>query len=161
MYDTSHILEHHGVKGQKWGVRRNLKSAAFYNSKAERHEKLAARPTNKPTAKGHLKKAAQYRKQANIQTTKANSKMAKYQSRSREKSWEESYNSRSHMSDQELRSAVNRLQLENQFRQQVKTAAQSDHTLAKQIVQQNTSQAVNQVGQAVIKKSLKAAALAT
>lgn len=122
MYDTSHILEHHGVKGQKWGVRRHLKS------------KSSSRSVQRQEAKA---------------------------SRQREKSWKKEYQSRGKMSDAELRSAVSRLQLENQFRQQVKTAAKSDHALAKQIVQQNTSQAVNQVGQAVIKKSLKAAALAT
>lgn len=36
-YDTSHILEHHGIKGQKWGVRRNIKSTSSHSSESEHH----------------------------------------------------------------------------------------------------------------------------
>lgn len=41
----------------------------------------------------------------------------------REKSWKNTYEKRSKMSDEQLRKAVNRLQLENQFAQQVQTAS--------------------------------------
>lgn len=41
MYDTSHILEHHGIKGQKWGVRKSIHNAST-NHKAKKDAKRYA-----------------------------------------------------------------------------------------------------------------------
>lgn len=131
MYDTSHILEHHGVKGQKWGVRRNTHSVSSHTSK--RAQKKAARHAV------HEEKKA---------------------SRKREKSWQSTYNNRSKMTDQELRSALTRIQLENQLRSEVAKAGTSQYKYGKQIAQNSANQAVSAATSAAIKKALKAAAAA-
>lgn len=114
-------LTHHGVKGQKWGVRRRIQLASG-------------------------------QRQAQRQIAK--------ESKAREQSWTKTYNNRSKMSDQELRRSVQRLQLENQLRQQVALAnpktksagRQAIERVGGQVLSQVASQAASALAQQAIKK---------
>lgn len=97
------FLAHHGVLGQKWGVRRSRPSSIG----PSRSEK---RKTKKQEARFNEAK-------------KKYVKEAQAASNNREKQWAKTYRHRDKMTDVELRAAVNRLQLENQMAQQVSIAA--------------------------------------
>lgn len=97
------FLAHHGVLGQKWGVRR----ARSTSSKPSRSEKRKAK-----------KAEARFN-----EAKKKYVKEAQAASNNREKQWAKTYRHRDKMTDAELRAAVSRLQLENQMAQQVNTAA--------------------------------------
>ena len=114
------IIEHHGVKGQKWGVRRKAAKAARVAAKVQKKDSVA-----------------------------------------RAKSWNKAYQTRSKMSDSELRSAVNRLQLENQFAQQAAIASAGATSSGKKYIARFANQTMNaaagQASQALAKKAIKSA----
>lgn len=80
-------LEHHGIKGQKWGVRRYQNKDGSYTDIGRKRYKNEPRHTGKDDP---IKKAREDRKRA--------------------------YENRRLLSDEELRARINRLNLEKQFR---------------------------------------------
>ena len=130
------ILMHHGIKGQKWGVRKATRVAG--GSAGSKHRSSIG---------------------AYVQTRSAN--------KARAKQWRSQYNNRGKMSTEELRRAVNRLNLENQFDAATKQAmASSSNTVfskykdqyingAMQGAVNNTNQVGNRVGQAAARAMIK------
>lgn len=80
-------LEHHGIKGQKWGIRRYQNKDGSYTDAGRKRYKNGPRHTGKDDP---IKKAREDRKRA--------------------------YENRRLLSDEELRARINRLSLEKQFR---------------------------------------------
>ncbi len=132
MDDMSDSIEHHGVKGMKWGQRKVT--------------------TN--TGPKHKSSLGTY-----IQTRNAN--------KTRAKQWRSQYNNRGSMSTEELRRAVKRLNLENQFDAATKQAmASSSQSVFSKYKQQyingaiqgavnTTNQVGNRVGQAAATAMIK------
>lgn len=89
-------LEHAGVKGMKWGVRKAVKSRA--------------------------------------------------NSAKRERSWTKQYRERDKMSDDQLRSVVNRLRLENDFAQLAGRASKGQRKMAKDMIKTASSIAMSDTG---------------
>lgn len=80
-------LQHHGVKGQKWGIRRKSPSG----SSEGKPKKLSKKE----------------RKKAALKMVEESDKRAK--------SWRKDYTKRSELSNTELKSKIDRLRLENEF----------------------------------------------
>lgn len=130
------ILMHHGIKGQKWGVRKATRVAG--NGK---------RPRGQSSISNYF------------QTKNAN--------KARAKQWRSQYNNRGEMSTEELRRAVYRLNLENQFDAATKQAmASSSKSVFSKYKDQyingtiqgavnNTNQVGNRVGQAAARAMIK------
>ena len=116
---NSASIEHHGVKGQKWGVRRRVQA-------------LVGRSGQVP-------------------------KSAESASKSREKSWKKVYANRASMSTAELREHVNRLNLENQLKQQVSIASPAKKSAARQIITQVGTTLIKNIAQQQGEQLLKAA----
>ena len=133
---ASDSIEHHGVKGMKWGQRK------------------ATRVVGNSTGSKRKSSIGSY-----VQTHYAN--------KTRAKQWRSQYNNRGSMSTEELRRAVNRLNLENQFDAATKQAmASSSKTVfskykdqyingAMQGAVNNTNQVGNRVGQAAARAMIK------
>ena len=125
-------IEHHGVKGMKWGQHKVTR--------------VAGGSTGSSIG-------------AHIQT--------RYANKARAKQWRSQYNNRGKMSTEELRRAVNRLNLENQFDVATKQAmASSSKTVFSKYKDQyingaiqgavnNTNQVGNRVGQAAARAMIK------
>lgn len=128
------ILEHHGVKGMKWGVRRDRKG-------------------------GGIKKAASSFKKSRALTK---------ESRKRERSWSKAYKKRGRMSDDELRNALNRLRMENEFARLATEATASQRKKTKAYISAVSNLPVDKSGttlksalaKQVVKKATVAAASA-
>ena len=133
---ASDSIEHHGVKGMKWGQRK------------------ATRVTGGTAGSKHKSSIG-----ASVQTHYAN--------KARAKQWRSKYNNRGEMSTEELRRAVNRLNLENQFDAATKQAmASSSKTVfskykdqyingAMQGAVNTTNQVGNRVGKAAATAMIK------
>lgn len=109
MTEIEEILEHHGIIGQKWGVKRRIAKA-----------------------------------QAKASTD-------------REKSWKDSYEKRSSMTTAQLRSKVNRLQLENQYKQEVEKARpKSQSIISKYLTKPLANEAAASVRSTILKYATSA-----
>lgn len=90
------ILEHYGVKGMRWGIRKS-------------RVKTGSRSSSKRAAR---KAATVARKKANAASRKTGA------------AWNKKYSYRSSMSDRDLKRAVERLRLENEFGSQLSRSQQ-------------------------------------
>lgn len=86
------IIEHHGIKGMRWGIRSRRPVGELSPRKQRRLEKKA---------------------------DKKRMRMIRKQSRDSFKNYEKQYATRSSMSTQEMQKAVERLRLENEFKRQL------------------------------------------
>lgn len=108
-YQSDEYIYHHGIKGMKWGIRKAQNIVAGIRARKKQQPDGRVGPVVNKTLDGK-------------QTRKMSSKKANKLSAEREKEWRRVYNNRSNMTNEELSSALKRLNLENQFAQQVKTA---------------------------------------
>ena len=106
-YDDSNYLEHYGVKGMKWGVRKDGKPQGYQGGKSSRKKSkssISGMLDPEKRAKRRLEKA---QKKFRVNQTKA--KAAAYEKASQKS------NNVSSWSDEELRQAVARLDLEKRY----------------------------------------------
>lgn len=116
------LLEHSGVKGMKWGVRKAVKSykKARKQSKArkvktkieedEMRKAVKAKIVNQVDSDGNLPRT--------IRPTATNSK-------AREKEWKKIYKDRGSMTDAEIKNSLSRLKLENELQKAASSASEA------------------------------------
>lgn len=120
--DVNDYLEHHGVRGMKWGIRK-ARTSSSSSSIAKKIKSLTEKKKQKP--KESFTEGGK-RKADNVITEKdrkARQRQLKNESAIREKDWQKLYLKRSQMGDRELQLALNRLKLENQLAKEVSTAS--------------------------------------
>lgn len=105
-------ISHAGVLGMKWGVRRGRNASGKATSGTDEGKSSTFLKGGKQSAD----------KTATEKVRKSVMKQIKSKSAKREKDWESIYLKRERISDDELKRALNRIQLENQLSQQVQTA---------------------------------------
>ena len=109
------FLMHHGIKGQKWGIRRTPEQLGHYIERKEKKISFYQKKANEARAKGNSKLYYKYlekQKKANRLIEKARSKMPKAQER------EEKYQIK-----QEKKEARHQAKLEKQKEQFLRTAS--------------------------------------
>ena len=116
-------LYHHGVVGMKWGVRRSRPSGASSRSTATKAR------TSKASSKGP--QPYTYKSKAQIRREKRRKKVAA-------------------MSDDELRSEINRLQMEKQYRELTMTKDERAEQQAKQFIQKRAEVAASRLADQAI-----------
>ena len=119
---TNEELEHSGVKGMKWGVRKAVKSykkarkqskARKVRSKIEEDEMrkaVKAKIVNQVDSDGNLPRT--------IRPTATDSKR-------REKEWKKIYKDRGSMTDAEIKNSLSRLKLENELQKAASSASEA------------------------------------
>ena len=157
-------LEHHGVKGQKWGVKRYVKEAGFNRTSMYTHPIISAKSNTRNLIKHPLsaqyggkaylndtnneirtkiaeKKSAKIKKNTGNKTPEVKSnassrKSAKIKKATGKKMSEVKSNDSASLSTAELREKVNRLTLENQLRQQESIAHPAKKSVVKKVISQ-------------------------
>lgn len=109
IYSNPNYLEHHGVKGMKWGVRKQDNSnpfSSFFNSREKSKHPLAA-------------KASGLKNDKNVNKIIKNNNEGVKRERDFEKehSREKIFNDSKNLSDDDLKKAISRMNLERQYRQ--------------------------------------------
>lgn len=129
-------LQHHGVKGMRWGVRKKRTSSSSGKSKKE---KKLSKKDKKNAEKAH----------------KSNEKK---RSSSRSAAWRKVYENRGRMTDAELNRAVQRLRLENELNKMTKPPESYSSIIKNELKSQiakEGSKLVVQAGSSYLKDSLK------
>lgn len=125
LYDTGDVIEHHGVKGMKWGVRRYQNKDGSLTSEGRKHvqnesgsgvkaigskissaaskaAKAVSKKTHEYRVKRAEKKAIEKEKRSEIRSNKKNDKTAR--------------KNPLNMTDQELQKTIDRMKLEKEYR---------------------------------------------
>ena len=124
-------LVHSGIKGMKWGVRRYQNSDGSLTPEGRKRYGSGAE-------KRHI--FSKKKTVAKTKSTKAKS--------SSEKSYKE-------MSDDELRKAINRLQLEKQYRELTPKQTSAGRRFMKSVMNDVVAPAAKNVGKAYLEKQLR------
>ena len=136
---TNEELEHSGVKGMKWGVRKAVKSykkarkqskARKVRSKIEEDEMrkaVKAKIVNQVDSDGNLPRT--------IRPTTTDSKR-------REKEWKKIYKDRGSMTDAEIKNSLSRLKLENELQKASSSASEAQRKQRAEMV----SMAIKAIG---------------
>ena len=120
-------LEHHGVKGMKWGVR---KAAKKYKSS---REKSKARKAKSKIEEDEMRKAA---KAKIIERIDADGNFTRTvrptatDSKKREKEWKKIYKNRGNLSDAEIQNTLKRLKWENELQKAANSASEEQRKAA-------------------------------
>lgn len=130
---TPSDLEHHGVKGQKWGVRRKIKSGVttaknevkLRNDSAKRERSWAKTDVSKMST-------SQLRNQAS--RVRLENELKRHARGTGNKTVKREYLNRSKIDDATLRKRVERLNLEREFNKSAKLSSKSQRDLAKSII---------------------------
>lgn len=130
--DFETFLEHHGVKGQKWGVRRTPEQLGHKPSTRKRKTTSTTKSTAAKKRKVR-RKLSGLRKKKKVTTTKKVYRDAK------------SY------TDEDLARAVRRLQLENQYNQLVRDVSKKQKSQGQKVVES----LLNDVVVGAVKKTAK------
>ena len=119
--DNYDDILHYGVPGMKWGVRKSGASSSSGKKKSPNSKKISSRQNLLENMKSKFSKTKEVGDKV---------KTAKEIDKEHNQEILKAYKKRSQMSDDELRSATNRLQLENAYKREVSAATQ-DYVNAK------------------------------
>lgn len=125
--DYRDYLQHHGVKGMKWGIRRGSKS-----TKKSRHKTKTISRIQQQS-----KKRKQNRYNRNHPTKEALMKST---------SAKQIYKHRSELTDQELRNRINRIQME----QQLSSLSKKEQRIGRNVVSKFSNRYANQLTNAAV-----------
>ena len=120
-------LEHHGVKGMKWGVHKARKS---YKS---HREKVKAKKAKSRIEEDEMRKAA---KAKIIERIDENGNFTRtirptsVDSKKREKEWKKIYKNRANLSDAEIQNTLKRLKWENELQKAANSASEEQRKAA-------------------------------
>lgn len=128
-YDLDDIIEHHGVKGMKWGVRRTKEQLQStkrerswgYQDQSKLSDKELQKTVDRLQNEAHMQRltkqlSSSYSKKAIQRALKLKVKESK-ELRKKSKELNREYQLRNTLSDAELKTKVQRLQLEGRFDQ--------------------------------------------
>lgn len=121
-------IRHAGVKGMKWGIRKSVENRLASIKSGMKKVGSSSQTTADPSGVRKIKSGKM--------------KKIKAASSEREKNWEKIYLGRSALTNAEMTKALNRMNLENQFAQQVNAAKQLNPTPAKKSLYENMTGAV-------------------
>ena len=145
--DYRDYLQHHGVKGMKWGVRRSSKS-----TKKSRHKTKTKTGSHKPKAISRIQQKNKKRKQKRYDFNHP-TKEALMESTSAT----QIYKHRSKLSDQELRNRINRIQMEQQLSTLSKKEQRMGRTMAGKFANQYANRLTNAAVAAAVGATIAAA----
>lgn len=138
--DTTTELKHHGVLGMRWGVRKDDRSSGRPQGAASRKKAPLA----------SVRKAVGSRKKSAVDEKKTETaKSTKSTASDSNSSQQNALSSNNSMSDQELRDAINRLQMEKTYKQLIAernpAPAAKSQSAIKKIIADSTKQAAGQI----------------
>ena len=153
---TQNELYHHGIKGQRWGIRRYQNPDGSLTTAGRRKQAKAQAKAIQKEAKARVKAIKEQKKnQAIVEKAenKANLKISKAMSDS--KSSESKPKSIKDMSDDEIRNKINRIKLERELQsltpKEVSKGKQFVDSLAKDVI----TPAAKNVGRQYLEKTMK------
>lgn len=114
--DFETFLQHHGIKGQKWGVRRTP-------------EQLGHKPS------GKKRKASSTTKIAAAKKRKIKRKLSGLRKKKKVTKTVKGYRKAESYTDEELAKAVRRLQLENQYNQLIRDISKKQKSTGQKVVE--------------------------
>lgn len=149
--DYRDYLQHHGVKGMKWGVRRSSKSTKKSRHKTKTRTKTKT-GSHKPKAIRRIQQKSRQRKQKRYDFNHP-TKEALMESTSAT----QIYKHRSKLSDQELRNRINRIQMEQQLSSLSKKEQRMGRTMAGKFANQCANRLTNAAVAAAVGATIAAA----
>lgn len=134
------ILEHHGVKGMKWGVRRKSKSGGSVKKEGTFKKELRSRKQELST----LKEKKKVDKYSDDEIKKRIERLRNENDLKRlgGKKHKNDYLDRAKLSDAELKKKVDRLRLEYQLKQQINSANKESKDIANKIIKESAKYAI-------------------
>ena len=137
---TPSELEHHGVKGQKWGVRRagsaGVRAIKSASKTVGDEAKLrgASIKRERSWAKKDVSGMSTRKLQSTAKRVQLENELKRHARGSGSKDAKRDYLNRANISTKDLKSKVNRLSLEKEFKKSASTATKAQRDLAKSIM---------------------------
>lgn len=123
-------LEHHGIKGMRWGIRRYQNSDGSLTAAGKKHR---GESSSESSSSSSSKTASSSKGKSSSSGTKK---------------------SVSEMSNEELRTAINRLQLEKQYKELTPATVSKGQKFAKTVMKKVVEPAVTEASKQILKDAI-------